>query len=170
MRAQSLSVRSNDDSKRFLSLSRVPTTSTQHTAGWQAIPKNELAGWSSGSCISGLEQFGGVAWARGIVWPRSESVTIKRNTSIYFKEVSLHTFGMCWEVHGTIPVLRTSESFSVVRLSWLSVLFTGFGFPRDWCYAAHRHQNNFDVIKETCVMCEWCGFSSLPLRRKLTDM
>jgi hypothetical protein len=104
------------------------------------------------------------------VWPRSESVTIKRITSIYFKEVSLRIFGMCWEFPGTLPVLRTSESFSVVRLTLLSVLVTDFGFPRDWCYAAHRHHNNFDGIQETCVMCEWCGFSSLPLRRKLTDM
>jgi hypothetical protein len=36
MRAQSFSFPSNDDSKRFLSLSRVPTTSTQLTAGWLA--------------------------------------------------------------------------------------------------------------------------------------
>ena len=135
MRAQSLSVRSNDDSKRFLSLSRVPTTSTQHTAGWQAIPKNELAGWNSGSCISGVERLGGVAWARGSVWPRSESVTIERTASIYFKEVSLLIFGTCWEFPGTFPVLRTSESFSVLRLTLLCVRLTGFGFPRDWRYA-----------------------------------
>jgi hypothetical protein len=117
-----------------------------------------------------LERFGGVAWARGSVWPRSESVTIKRITSIYFIEVSLHIFGMCWEFPGTFLVLRTSESFSVVSLTLLSVVVTGFGFPRDWCCAAHRRQNNIDVIQETCVMCEWCGCSSLPLHRNFTEM
>jgi len=159
--------------RRFKAIS-LPVACPHHfhsTHSWLAGNSEEwTAWWKQWQLHFGL---GSVCWCCLSAGYSVAAKWIRNNqtdTSIYFREVSLHIFGMCWELTGTFPVLRTSESFSVVRLTLLSVLVTGFGFPRDWCYAAHRHQNNFDVFQETCVMCEWCGSSSLPLRRKFTDM
>lgn len=74
-------------------------------------------------------------------------------------------------------VLRVSWDIPCLTYVWKFLCFetnftvcSAYGFWISAWLTLRRHQNNIDVIQENCVMCEWCGFSSLPLSRTRTDM